>query len=98
MFNKFFLTNKPITYLKSYKFIIFILLLILLIIIFFVNNDSTFKIIEGNTTCKFSGNTRLEKDIEKMAERYKKRIPNQSNIENRLNRVEGININISSIK
>jgi hypothetical protein len=96
MFNKNFFTNKPITYLKSYKFIIFILLLILLIIIFFVNNDSTFKIIEGNTTCKFSGNKRLEKDIEKMAERYKKRIPDQSKIENILNRVEGININIPS--
>jgi len=94
MFNKNFFTNKPITYLKSYKFIIFILLFILLVIIFFVNNDSTFKIIEGNISCKFSGNTRLEKDIEKMAERYKNKIPNQSKIENTLNRVEGINVSI----
>jgi hypothetical protein len=31
-----------------------------------------------------------------MAERYKKRIPDQSKIENILNRVEGININIPS--
>lgn len=91
------MSNKLLTYLKSYKFIIFILFIllpILLIIINFANNDSIFKIIEGNTSCKFSGNERLKKDVEKTANNYKANQPNQSKTEAILSRAEGININI----
>ena len=62
--------------LKSKKFIIFIIivikLLIILLILFFINCDSSIKIIEGNTNCKYSKQEKMEKDVEAKANRYKK--------------------------
>ena len=88
-----FYYNKPMNYLKSHTFILFMLLLILLIIIFFVNNDYTFKIIEGNT-CKFSGDEKLKKNTENTANNHKKNKPDQSKTETTLSRVEGANVDI----
>jgi hypothetical protein len=89
-----FFNNKPTNYLKSQKFILFMLLLILLIIIFFVNNDYIFKIIEGNTSCKFSGDENLKKDTENKTNKYRKDKPDTSKTESKLNNVEDANVDI----
>ena len=93
-FNNKFFNNKLINYLKSYKFILFMLLVILLIVIFFVNNDYTFKIIEGNSACKFSGDENLKKNTENTTNKYRKEKADTSKTESILNNVEGENVDI----
>ena len=82
---KFF---KLLTKLKSYKFTLLILFFILLVVIFFVNINSEFKIIEGNRGCKFTGNEKLEKDIERTGKRYRDSEPNLDNSKSILNRMD----------
>ena len=89
-----FFNNKPTNYLKSHKFILFMLLLILLIIIFFVNNDYIFKIIEGNSACKFSGDENLKKDTENTTNKYRKEKADTGKTESKLNNVEDANVDI----
>lgn len=79
---------KLLAKLKSYKFILLILFLILLVIIFFVNYNSAFKIIEGNRGCKFTGNKKLEKDIERTGKRYRDTEPNLDDSKSKLNRMD----------
>ena len=43
-----------------------------LLLLFFINCDSSIKIIEGNTNCKYSNQEKMEKDVEAKANRYKK--------------------------
>jgi hypothetical protein len=70
------------------------LLLILLIIIFFVNNDYIFKIIEGNSACKFSGDENLKKDTENTSNKYRKEKADTGKTESKLNNVEDANVDI----
>ena len=64
--------------LEKYRLIIvFIVLVIVMVVIIFVNNNSLFKITEGNTPCKFNNQKQMEEQIDAKAKKYEKDIPNQ---------------------
>ena len=71
--NEFFFNIKLLNNLKSKKITLFVILFIVLfIMIFFVNYNYIFKVIEGNNvTCKFSGNKKMEKDIDTKGKMYR---------------------------
>ena len=66
------LNSKFLRNLKSHKFMVVFLLLVLITIILFINHKSLFKIIEGNTACKYTNQEQLEKDVDAKADKYKK--------------------------
>jgi len=68
----YFLNSKLLHNLKLHKFMVVVLLSVLIIIILFINHKLLFKTIEGNASCKYTNQEKMEEDVKAKAEKYKK--------------------------